>query len=208
MKSEREASLVYFDAAIWISFILKESGRYDHAKDELERLNRGDTAIVSTLVMLEVISVIRQRVTQAERFVGINSGAKDSIIKKVDTKINEFVGHIIQLEKQGKIKITNPDMKIDPFFTSALTILQNHKGDLKEFNYCFICKRNILPSYKFSGLGHFDIMHALNAMECSVKELVTFDEAFNQLPAIPQFGTITPKVISKKRSKSSSSDSP
>jgi hypothetical protein len=148
--------------------------------------------------MLEVISVIRCRVVEYEAFKGIDWKSRQSIRAKANSKVEEFITYILGLSGQGKVIIKDPDISVRDYLEECFKILKTHTGDIATKEFCFVCQRNISQRYKFFGLGHYDIQHAINAKRLSVNELITFDSAFKFLKTIKQFRpmkvTILPRV--------------
>lgn len=148
--------------------------------------------------MLEVISVIRCRVVEYEAFKGIDWKSRQTIRAKANKKVDEFITYILGLSGQGKVIIKDPDMKVTDYLEECLKILKSHAGDIATKEFCFVCQRNISQRYKFFGLGHYDIQHAINAKKLSVNELITFDSAFKLLKTIKQFKSIKITVLPRQ----------
>jgi len=140
--------------------------------------------------------VIHKRITQKEAF-GKNSTAhtKQRIQTRVKNKIDEFISYILALSREKKIMIANPDVKLGDYLNTSLKLLRPHIGDISITDYCYACRRKIPPRYKFSGLGHYDVQHAMNAKEFSVDEFITFDKGFKLLSNIPDFNSVSVKVL-------------
>lgn len=188
-------NLIYLDTAIWVSYIL-EDNRIKKAEAQIERLNHGDTAIVSTLTIMEIVSVIRKRVIEGERHNGLNPEMKLIIQQKIALKLKKFGEKLRDLARQKKVMIVNPDTNLKDYLEEALKILHTHSGDINNTDFCSACRRDLpYMKYKFFGLQHFDIQHAINAKTFSANELVTFDKGFALLNTIPDFKSITPTVL-------------
>lgn len=140
-----------------------------------------DTVIVSTLVLLEVIAVIRRKVTQKEQYVGINATTSAQIQTKIENEIRKFMDKITQLNAQGKAVLADPASSTIKYFADSLKEYKQVFGDIETNDFCRICKRNIPPRYSLRGLGHFDVQHAINARDLSASELFSFDQGFKDL---------------------------
>ncbi len=160
----------------------------------------GHKAIVPTLVMLEVITVIRCRVIQNQDFKGVDIKTTQKIQAESKKKVDEFIAKILGLSKQGKVIIKDPDMKLEDYLIKSLGILQLHTGKIAIKDFCFVCQQKISQRYKFFALGHYDLQHAINAKELAVNEFITFDRAFELLNSITEFKSINVKVLSNKHS--------
>jgi predicted nucleic acid-binding protein len=170
-----------------------------HAKKAqklIERIDHGnDMVLISRLVILEVLEVIRKRITERENYVGLSESVKQQIKRKVDAKTIQFIDKVTKLAGQGKAQIVDPDTSIRQYFESALKVFQPYFGDISHLSYCFKCKRNTPPSYRYRGFGHYDVEHATNARDCSAYEMFSFDKGVAQLQAIPEFSSVKITVL-------------
>lgn len=182
--------MVYFDSSIWLSYLLGDRHQAKAAK-LMERIDKGgDIALVSTLVMLEILEVIRKRITEAENYVGLTESAKRGIESKIKGKTREFIDKMTRLVGQGKAMLVDPDESLVDYFKKTLSLFLPYLGDVERFDYCFICRRRTAVRYRYRGLGHFDIQHAINARESSANEIASFDKAFSQLHKISGFDSL------------------
>lgn len=188
-------SLVYFDSSVWLSYLLQDK-HHSKAEKSLKRIEEGnDTALVSTLVLLEIIEVIRKRIPENEVYTGLTSSAVKNIKTKIDEKTREFVDKLTKLSEQKKVKVVDPNKLLDSYFKETLSLLSPNFGEITEFDYCFVCDRNTKMRYKYRGLGHYDLQHAINARDCCAKEIVSVDKGFSQLRNIPEFGSLKVTIL-------------
>ena len=186
---------IYLDSSVWLSYLLKD-GNEAKAVKTLERLDRGnDKGIVSTLVILEILDVMRKRITEKESYQGESSSTRGQIKSKVDTKTREFMDKITKLAKQGKAAIVDPNKALGEFVTDALKLHSPHFGEIVTQAYCPVCRGSFGPKYKYRGPGHWDIQHALNAKYTSANEIISLDGDFEQLKAIKDFSSLTITVL-------------
>ena len=155
----------------------------------------GDRALVSTLVILEIIGVIRKRITERENFLGLTDDVKAEIKKKIEDKTREFTDKITRLARQGKVLIVNPEKTLDDYLKNTLAVLSPHFGEIWYSDYCFTCRRNIPERYRYQEFGHYDIQHAINARDCSGDEIVSFDRGIAQLQGVQEFDSIRVTVL-------------
>lgn len=188
-------SLIYFDSSIWLSYLLQDR-HYLDAEKSLKRVEEGDDkALISTLIMLEIIEVIRKRMTENENYIGLTPDVRQRIKTSVDVKTREFIDKVTKLVAQGKAEINNPDEPLSGYLKETLTLFFPNFGEITEFDYCFICERKTSMRYRYRGLGHYDMQHAMNARDCNAKEIVSVDKAFSQLRNIPQFNSLKVTVL-------------
>jgi predicted nucleic acid-binding protein len=180
---------------VWLSYLLQDKHRSE-AEKSLKRIEEGsDAALVSTLVLLEVIEVIRKRIPENEGYTGLTSTAIKEIKTKIDEKIREFIDKITKLSQQKKAKIVDPDKLLKSYFKETLNLLSPNFGEITEFDYCFVCERNTKMRYKYRGLGHYDLQHAINARDCCAKEIVSADKGFSQLRKISEFDSLKVTIL-------------
>ena len=121
-------SLIYFDSSVWLSYLLQDR-HYSKADKSLRRIEQGnDTALVSTLVLLEIIEVIRKRIVENEVYTGLTSSAIQSIKTKIDEKTREFIDKVTKLSKQNKVKVVGVAL-----FPSSIW-----KSDCFQWHYCLL----------------------------------------------------------------------
>lgn len=188
-------SLVYFDSSIWLSYLLQDR-HYLDAEKSLKRIEEGDDiALISSLIMLEIIEVIRKRITENESYVGLTADVKQKIKTSIDEKTREFIDKVTKLVAQGKAEIRNPEEPLEGYLKETLALFSPNFGEISEFDYCFICNRKTNMRYRYRGLGHYDMQHAMNAKDCHAKEIVSVDKAFSQLRNIQEFNSLKVTVL-------------
>lgn len=185
-----EAKRVYFDSSIWISYFLKEeqNNRVQTVQQLIDQIEEADEVIlVSHLVLLEVLEVIRKRITEQEPYTNLDRTRKEEIKDKVQEKTHLFIKSLSQLMKEHKVALISPQEPVETWFNRTYSIFTSSFGDVSTRNYCYDCKRNIPPKYRYRGVGHYDIQHALTAKEFSARDLYTFDRGFAELKNNPEF---------------------
>jgi hypothetical protein len=145
---------------------------------------------------METIGVIRRKVTQKEKYVGLSASTAGQIQPKIDTEIRKFVDKITRLVAQDKAVLFDSASPAKDYFTDALSVYKRVLGNIEKNDFCRICKRNIPPRYSFRGLGHYDIQHAMNARDSSASELFSFDHSFEDLQKYsPDFNSLKITVL-------------
>lgn len=185
-----EAKLVYFDSSIWISHFLQESlnDRAQTVQQLIEQIeNDNEVILVSYLVLLEVLEVMRKRITEKEPYTTLDDDKKKEIKDKVQKKTDLFLESLSQLVKDHKVAIVNSQEPVDKWFKTTYSILRASFGDISAPNYSSNGGKKKSPKYHYKGAGHYDIQHALTAKEFSAKDLHTFDQRFADLENYPDF---------------------
>lgn len=186
-------TLVYVDASVWLSYVLRD-GNAEKAKQALDRFDQGShKAIVSTLVILEILDVLRKRVTEKESYQIADGTMKQQIKQKVDERIREFIDKVTKLTTQGKAVIIDPSTPTGEYMTEALKLHSPRFGNIDTQTLCPVCRGPFGPRYRYRGPGHWDVQHALNAKYTSASELVSFDGGFKELRS--DFSSLTFTVI-------------
>ncbi len=182
------------DSSVWIAYLLKDHG--DKADKVVEKLRQSDARVlVSSLVILEILDVMRKRITEREKFLGINAANRQQIEAKVNAKIREFMDLMTKLAKQGKVSIVDPDIGLRQYLGKTLGVHEPHFGQILKSDICPVCSAVIPSRYRYVGPGLWDIQHAFNARECTAHEIISFDHGFDQLRGIHQFDALKITVL-------------
>lgn len=188
--------MLYFDSCVWISYVLPRDKHHFKAVNQLERIERGeDEVIVSSQVILEFLDVIRKRIVQEENYVGLNNAAKTRIKTKIDAITRKFMNMLTLLAHEHKVMIANPNQNLTDYLHLTQKILIQHFGDIGEFSFCFTCNRSTPTRYRYRGMGHYDIQHAINAKDAKADEIVSFDQPFRFLNDIDGFSSLKVTVL-------------
>ena len=177
-----ETRRVYFDSSIWVSHILQEkrNNRAQTVQQLLDQIKEDEEVIlVSHLVLLEVLEVIRKRVTEKEPYSELNDEKKKEIMAKIQEKTNVFLKSLSQLIKEHKVALIDSQEPVDKWFKRTYSIYISSSGDISARNYFPDRRGN--PALRYQGVGHYDIQHALTAKEFSARALYTFDRGFSRL---------------------------
>lgn len=185
-----EAKLVYFDSSIWVSHFLQEdlNGRAQTVQQLIEQIEKDDEIIlVSYLVLLEVLEVMRKRITEREPYTIFDEDKKKEIKDKVQEKTDIFLESISQLAQDRKVAFINSQEPLDKWLTKTYSIFRVSFGDVSTPNYISSGGKKNSPKCHYKGIGHYDIQHALTAKEFFAKDLHTFDQGFAELENYPDF---------------------
>jgi predicted nucleic acid-binding protein len=179
---------VYFDSSLWISYILQENldNRAQRVQQLIDQIKEDDEVIlVSHLVLLEVLEVIRKRITQMEQYTSLDDNKKEEIKDKIQEKTNNFIEILYRLVQEHRVALVNSQESVDTWFKATYSIFTTSFGDISTYNSGG--KGNNPPRYRYRGVGHYDIQHALTAKEYSARGLYTFDWGFAELQGNQEF---------------------
>lgn len=177
-----ETRRVYFDSSIWVSHILQEkrNNRAQTVQQLLDQIEEDEEVIlVSHLVLLEVLEVIRKRITEREPYTELNDEKKKKIMDKIQEKTNVFLKSLSQLVKEHKVALIDSQEPVDKWFKRTYSIYISSSGGISTRNYSPSHRGG--PALRYQGVGHYDIQHALTAKEFSARALYTFDRGFSRL---------------------------
>jgi predicted nucleic acid-binding protein len=182
-------ALIYFDTSVFIRHFIGDPSITESQVDlQFKRINSGqDTAVVSYLVLLEVVEVIRKRIIQREHFNGDGQEEIDKIKEKVNSKVKEFMSYVKQLSYEGKLQILNSKISFEEHLVHSLNELMSISYNIYNFNKCSVCRHPINPEYSFKGLGQVDIQHAVIAKNIQCDEFVSADQWFKTLIGKKEF---------------------
>jgi predicted nucleic acid-binding protein len=179
---------VYFDSSLWISYILQENldNRAQRVQQLIDQIKEDDEVIlVSHLVLLEVLEVIRKRITQMEQYTSLDDNKKEENKDKIQEKTNNFIEILYRLVQEHRVALVNSQESVDTWFKATYSIFTTSFGDISTYNSGG--KGNNPPRYRYRGVGHYDIQHALTAKEYSARGLYTFDWGFAELQGNQEF---------------------
>ena len=213
-----QKALVYYDANIWVSYMLGHSDNfYSVCKPLIEDIERKRcVAIVSYLTIMESIYAIRKRV--AGRISSTGSGTSVSQRETLTRNcVNKFVKLIDSLTIQKKIIIIRPNQSITAHHSAVLSKLKTIFGRIRLNLHCANCERRHLvqthsdncpacsgpltPSnrYEYKGLGHADIEHAYFARYGRALTFYSTDKSFDDLSGDQDFtGLVTFVVLGNR----------
>ena len=185
-----EAKRVYLDSSIWISHILQEkrNNRAQTVQQLFHQIEEDEGVIlISHLVLLEVLEVIRKRITENEPYTDLGDDKKKEITDKVQEKTNLFLKALSRLIREHRVALIDSQKPVDQWFKATYSIFVSSSGDISAHNYYPDGGRRALPKYQYRGVGHYDIQHALTAQEFSAGDLHTFDQGFVELEGHQEF---------------------
>lgn len=185
-----ETKRVYFDSSIWVSHVLQEkrNNRAQTVQQLFDQIEEDEEVIlVSHLVLLEVLEVIRKRITESEPYTDLDDSKKKEIKDKIQEKTNLFLKALSQLIREHRVALIDSQKPVDQWFKMTYSIFVSSSGDISIHNYYPDGRRRTLPKYQYRGVGHYDIQHALTAQEFSARDLHTFDQGFVELEDHQEF---------------------
>lgn len=180
---------VYFDSSLWVSYILQEKhkNRAQQVQQLIDQIKKDDEVIlVSHLVLLEVLEVIRKRITETEPYTDLDDDKKDKIKRIIQEKTNLFINGLSRLVRERRVALVNSQESVDTWFKTTYSIFTSSFGDISTNSG----RGNSPPRYRYLGVGHYDIQHALTAKEFSARDLYTFDRGFAELQNYQEFNGI------------------
>lgn len=185
-----EAKRVYLDSSIWVSHILQEkrNNRAQTVQQLFHQIEEDeDVILVSHLVLLEVLEVIRKRITESEPYTDLDDNKKKEIKGKVQKKTSLFLKALSHLIREHRVALIDSQKPVDQWFGMTYSIFISSSGDISTHNHYPGGRRRALPKYRYRGVGHYDIQHALTAQEFSARDLHTFDQGFVELEGHQEF---------------------
>jgi len=190
MLSKTAVEKIYLDSNVWFSYILKKDD--DGNKDSIEYqqaniiINKivSDSnliALISHLVIIEIISIIRKKVATKMKMDGnkdINDKDNKLLLKKIiDDLTKKFIDYITRWEAAGKLQIVKIDESLSDVLIREQKILKNSFGEIKKTTKCFVCKSEY-HEYTYRGIDHYDIQHAIIAEYAKADQFITFDRGY------------------------------
>jgi hypothetical protein len=179
---------IYLDSNVWFSFLLKKddsksSIEYQQANIIINKIVSDSNliALVSHLVILEIICIIRKKVVTKMKITEnkeINDKDNEILLKKtIDYLTKEFINYITRWEAAGKLQIVKIDESLSNVLKREQKILRNKFGEIKKTTKCFVCKSEY-HEYTYRGIDHYDIQHAIIAEYAKANQFITFDRGY------------------------------
>ena len=184
MSENTDSTVAYFDANVWVAYLLGDSDRNYSFADSLfsEVDNRKHLVYVADLVLLETITSLRRRVAEQSLIsaTGPSSDPPKTVSESIERKISAFLTILKILEKEEKVVNKNPNMPIGKLHRDAFNYMTKYFGHVHEQG----------KHYRYSGLSHWDFQHALIAKALGASVFYTADKAFQKLKHMPQFTSL------------------
>jgi|SRR4029078_1070903 hypothetical protein len=182
---------IYLDSNVWFSYLLKKddgknSIEYQQANIIINKIVSDSNliALISHLVIIEIISIIRKKVVTKMKIDGIKDiNDKDSklLLKNIiDNLTKKFIDYITRWEASGKLQIVKIDESLSSVLKKEHKILKNNFGEIKKITKCYVCKSEY-HEYTYRGIDHYDIQHAIIAEYAKANQFITFDRGYEYL---------------------------
>ena len=182
---------IYLDSNVWFSYLLKKddgknSIEYQQANIIINKIVSDSNliALISHLVIIEIISIIRKKVVTKMKIDGIKDiNDKDSklLLKNIiDNLTKKFIDYITSWEAVGKLQIVKIDESLSSILKKEHKILKNNFGEIKKITKCYVCKSEY-HEYIYRGIDHYDIQHAIIAEYAKANQFITFDRGYEYL---------------------------
>jgi predicted nucleic acid-binding protein len=182
---------IYLDSNVWFSYLLKkddnkDSIEYQQANIIINKIVSDSNliALISHLVILEIISVIRKKVvTKMKISDNKDNDDKDNKLllkNKIDDLTKKFIDYITRWEAAGKLQIVKIDEPLSNVLKREQKILKNKFGEIKKTTKCYVC-RSEYNEYTYRGIDHYDIQHAIIAEYAKADQFITFDRGYEYI---------------------------
>lgn len=182
---------IYLDSNVWFSYLLKkddnkDSIEYQQANIIINKIVSDNNliALISHLVILEIISIIRKKVATKMKITGNKDiddrDSKIKLKKTIDDLTKEFIDYITRWEATGKLQIVKIDESLSNVLKREQKILKSSFGEIKKTTKCYICKSEY-HEYTYRGIDHYDIQHAIIAEYAKANQFITFDRSYESI---------------------------
>lgn len=189
----------YLDANILIAISVgpdKERDQFRMAKGVLNDIKNGVImGIVSSLVLMEVISVMRKQKGREVSRLGSMSPEEQSkfVLHESGVMYEKLVSELMKLPNL-KFELGR-HIDLNTVMDVALDILHKIRGRIQSYE-----KRREDGSRRaaytaFKGVGPTDVFHALLARDVGCSDLVTFDGGFEELGEFDEFEDLEFRVL-------------
>lgn len=174
---------------------------YPAAKQIFEAEIGGKKAVglISMLSLMEIIDVMRKRITERTNKVtldGMDESTRNYFVKgETDKQIKILIASLTSMEKQKLIAFADfTAIDLKKVMDDVYSYSKNYFGQVRKFYQCSICRKPY-ESFSYKGLGWIDIMHSYLALGLCADELVTGDKSFSILRTDAKFSSLKIVII-------------
>ena len=155
--------------------MLMEDRNYGFASKLINKMLKGEYCVyVSDLVLLETISLLRSKIPSK---IKITTESRTSIEEKIENETQEYLAVVETYQKEGKIINRNPSMSVEDLHKTSFEYLESYFGSLGKHG----------KFYRYKGLNHWDIQHAMIASSLGAETFYTADSGFEALKKSQMF---------------------
>lgn len=184
-------NLAYYDANVWAAWMLGKSDPFfSQAKVLINRITSGETTVVvSNLILLEVIHVIRKRTAEYSKYTGDTHEDHTAVRNKANMMTLDLIRRIREMAKNRQVLLAPQHISIMNHHTRVLTKIVEY------FGHVHTVTRGPTKKYRYKGLGHTDLEHAVFAQSSNVQEFYSGDTSFEDLRGDSDFGDMIFNII-------------
>lgn len=185
MSENTDSTVAYFDANVWVAYMLDASDRnFLFANKLIDEINNGAYIVyVSDLVLLETISSLRRKIAEkslSKKTKHSPPVQRKTVAESIESKVSAFLTILNTFEKEKKVINMNPRVPIDKLHHDSFVYLSKQVGKIRPRG----------KFYRYAGLNHWDFQHALIATELGADVFYTADKEFKELEKLPQFASL------------------
>lgn len=192
----------YLDSSVIISY---QRGPSDHAYPSAKRIieeeigGKKAVGLVSLLTLMEIIDVIRKRITERTNKLTLENMTEQTrnffIKSESDKQIKILINALTSMERQKLIAFADfTPLDLKKIMDNVYDYSRNYFGEIRKFSTCSICRRQH-ESFSYKGLGWIDIMHSFLAIGLCADELITADKSFSFLRTDSKFSSLKIVII-------------
>jgi len=194
---------VYWDTSVWLSYFLDDKNnskqdprRIAFIEQNMDAVENGlEIVLISDLILLELIGVLRERIIQKQKYGGFTKEKEEELRKIANEEVTKSLIFIRNLANAEKAIKFSSKMPVSDLYRETNNLLSySIFGEIKPRDICKKCRRSIPTEYNLKYPGHYDIQHALLALErkenVTVKKIISTDEAFLQFQRLKEFKDI------------------
>ncbi len=194
--------ILYLDSSVIISY---QRGPSDHAYVSAKRIfeeeigGKKAIGLVSLLALMEIVDVIRKRVTERTNKQTLNSMDDQTrafyIKSESDKQIKILINALTSMEKQGFINFADfTPLDLKKIMDNVYNYSKNYFGEVRKFNQCSFCRRPY-ENFGYKGLGWIDLMHSFLAVGLCADKIITADKSFSNLRLDTKFSSLKIVII-------------
>ena len=180
--------LVYYDASIWLAYVIKDDDYHDNANELITKTITGEhTSYVSDLIVLEVNNALTHNIIRDAGYTDSLDTERNSLASDINNIVHFFRAVLRELIHKGVVIYANPSYELGNFYKSTINCIQKVRIAEHIFPRHKHGPESAYSGYRYKGPGHWDVQHALIAQAMGCSELYTTDAGYSALEHVNEF---------------------
>ncbi len=176
--------LVYCDSSVWIAYWINTDKHHRFAHRVIDDAENGAYKIcVTDLAIAETTHALRKIVIGAEKYTGMSTQQMNQLQVKIDQICADFLEWLENMEDMDAVIYPSLSYSLDEFYKETTRLL----NQVNATDWIRSRPASRPKEYRYYGPGHWDIQHAIMALDLHCSTLYTADHGFGALEDMQEF---------------------